>query len=231
MIELYTFTTPNGWKVSITLEELGLPYNVHIVDIMKEEQFKPAFLEISPNNKIPAIVDAQGPDGKPISVFESAAIMIYLARKTKSPLLPSDERALTKTMEWLFFQMASVGPNFGQMGHFVRKEEKIAYAIERFTNESKRILRVMDTQLAKFEYLAGPTYTIADIATFAWVHVAQLLYLPDLSQWPQVKRWFDQIGARPAVVRGLTKPPLELRDGRAHRTASQTTQEIRSRDP
>jgi GSH-dependent disulfide-bond oxidoreductase len=210
MIDLYTFTTANGWKISIMLEELGLPYNVHIVDIMKDEQFKPSFLEISPNNKIPAIVDTEGPDGKPISVFESAAIMVYLARKTHSPLLPSDEREFTKTMEWLFFQMASMGPNFGQMGHFVRKAEKIPYAIERFTNESKRILSVMDTQLGKFDYLAGPAYTIADIAAYAWVKVAQLLHFPDLSQWPHMQRWFEQVGARPAVKKGLAIPELKL---------------------
>ena len=209
MIDLYTFTAPNGWKVSILLEELGLPYNVHIVDILNDEQFKPSFLEISPNNKIPAIVDTEGPDGKPISVFESAAIMVYLARKTRSPLLPGDEREFTKTMEWLFFQMASIGPNFGQMGHFVRKAEKIPYAIERFTNESMRLLRVMDTQLGKFEYLAGPRYTIADIAAYAWVNVAQRLHFPDLSQWPNVHGWFDKIGARPAVKRGLLIPELK----------------------
>jgi GST-like protein len=209
MIDLYTFTAPNGWKVSILLEELGLPYNVHIVDILNDEQFKPSFLEISPNNKIPAIVDTEGPDGKPISVFESAAIMVYLARKTRSPLLPGDEREFTKTMEWLFFQMASIGPNFGQMGHFVRKAEKIPYAIERFTNESMRLLRVIDTQLGKFEYLAGPRYAIADIAAYAWVNVAQRLHFPDLSQWPNVHRWFDKIGARPAVKRGLLIPELK----------------------
>lgn len=208
MIDLYTFTTPNGWKISILLEELGLPYNVHIVDILKDEQFKPAFLEISPNNKIPAIVDTEGPDGKPISVFESAAIMMYLARKTKSALLPSEEREFTKTMEWLFFQMASIGPNFGQMGHFVRKVEKIPYAIERFTNESMRVLRVMDTQLGRFEYLAGPRYTIADIASYAWVNVVQRLHFPELSQWPHVQLWFEKIGARPAVKKGLTMPAL-----------------------
>jgi GSH-dependent disulfide-bond oxidoreductase len=209
MIDLYTFTTANGWKISILLEELGLPYNVHIVDIMHDEQFKPAFLEISPNNKIPAIVDSEGPDGKPISVFESAAIMMYLARKMNSPLLPSDEREFTKTMEWLFFQMASIGPNFGQMGHFVRKTEKIPYAIERFTNESKRILLVMDKQLGRFEYLAGPAYTIADIAAYAWVNVAQRLHFPDLGEWPDVQRWFNRLGARPAVQRGVAIPELE----------------------
>ena len=132
--------------------------------------------------------------------------MVYLARKTKSPLLPSGEREFTKTLEWLFFQMASVGPNFGHMGHFVRKAEKIPYAIERFTNESTRILRVMDTQLGKLGFLAGPQYSIADIASYAWVNVAQRLHFPDLSRWPHVQRWFDEIGARPAVVKGVSVP-------------------------
>ena len=209
MIELYTFTTPNGWKASIMLEELGLPYNVHVVDITKDDQFKPSFLEISPNNKIPAIVDTEGPDGGPFSVFESAAVLIYLARKTKSALLPSDERQFTRAMEWLFFQMASVGPNLGQLGHFARREEKIPYAIERFTNESKRIFGVMNTQLGKYAHLAGPNYTIADIATYGWIYVAQRMYFPDLSEWPNVQRWLREVGERPAVQKGLKVPDLQ----------------------
>lgn len=206
MIELYTFTTPNGWKASIALEEMGLPYNVHAVNITKDEQFKPAFLEISPNNKIPAIVDTEGPDGRPISVFESAAILIYLARKAKSPLLPSDERGFTMTMEWLFFQMASVGPNFGQLGHFTRRDEKIPYAIDRFMTECKRILGVMDKQLGKNAYLAGPSYSIADIATYGWMWIAGRTYFQDFADWPHVKRWVAEIGARPAVQKGLKVP-------------------------
>ena len=208
MIELYTFPTPNGWKVAVMLEELGLPYNIHVVDITKDDQFKPAFLEISPNNKIPAIVDPEGPDGKPISLFESAAILMYLARKTKSPLLPAEgTRAYYKTMEWSFFQMASVGPMTGQMGHFVRfAKEKIPYAMERYTNEVKRIYGVMDKQLAKNAFLAGANYSIADILTFCWTVTANRHYFHDLPDWPNVKRWYDSIYARPAVQKGLKVP-------------------------
>jgi GST-like protein len=209
MIDLYTFPTPNGWKASIMLEEVGLPYTVHVVHIGKDEQFKPEFLAISPNNKIPAIVDPVGPDGRPISVFESAAILMYLARKTKSPLLPSDERRFIETMEWVFFQMASVGPMFGQMGHFVRfAKEKVPYAITRYTDESKRILGVMDRRLAANAYLAGPDYSIADIATYGWTLTAGRMF-EGLSAWPNVQRWFETVGARPAVQKGLTVPQLQ----------------------
>ena len=208
MIELYTFPTPNGWKVSVMLEELGLPYNAHTVDILKDDQFKPSFLEISPNNKIPAIVDPEGPDGKPISVFESAAILMYLARKTKSPLLPVEgTHEYFKVMEWSFFQMASVGPMIGQMGHFVRfAKEKIPYAIDRYTNEVKRIFGVMDKQLGKNAFLAGANYSIADILTFCWTVTANRHYFHDLPDWPNVKRWHDGIMARPAVQKGLKVP-------------------------
>jgi GSH-dependent disulfide-bond oxidoreductase len=208
MIELYTFPTPNGWKVSVMLEELGLPYNAHVVDITKDDQFKPSFLEISPNNKIPAIVDPEGPDGRPISLFESAAILMYLARKTKSPLLPAEgTREYFKTMEWVFFQMASLGPMTGQMGHFVRfAKEKIPYAIDRYTNEVKRIFGVMDKQLGKNAFIAGPSYSIADILVFCWTVTANRHYFPDLPEWPHVKRWYDGLYARPAVQKGLKVP-------------------------
>ena len=206
MIDLYTFPTPNGRKVSIMLEELGLPYKVHVIDILKNEQFAPEFLKISPNNKIPAIVDSDGPDGKPISVFESAAILIYLAQKTKSPLLPTEPRAYTRVMEWLFFQMASVGPMFGQMNHFVKfAKEKIPYAMERYTTESKRILGVMDKQLGANAYLAGPEYSIADIATYAWTIAADRV-LEGLGDYPNVMRWLETMGNRPAVERGMRVP-------------------------
>lgn len=186
MIDLYSFPTPNGQKVSIMLEELGLPYTAHVVDITENEQFAPDFLKISPNNKIPAIVDHDGPDGKPISVFESAAILIYLARKTSSPLLPTEPRAFTVVTEWLFFQMASVGPMFGQMNHFVRfAKEKIPYAIDRYTLESKRILGVMEKQLGAHGYLAGTAYSIADIASYAWVVSADRT-LGGLAEYPAV---------------------------------------------
>ena len=208
MIDLYTFPTPNGFKVSIMLEELGLAYNVLSVNIIKDEQFKPEFLKISPNNKIPAIVDSDGPGGEPISVFESGAILVYLAQKTKSPLLPSDPRGFSAVMEWLFFQMASVGPMFGQMNHFGRfAPEKVPYGITRYTNESKRILGVMDKRLSENAYLAGAAYSIADIACYGWVRSAET-YLQSLDAWPSVKRWADVLGARPAVQKGMLVPKL-----------------------
>ena len=208
MLDLYTFTTPNGWKISIMLEELGVPYNVHVVHIGKDEQFKPEFLKISPNNKIPAIVDSDGPGGKPISVFESGAILIYLAQKFKSPLLPSDTRGFTAVTEWVFFQMASLGPMLGQLGHFRRfAKEKIPYAIDRYTVECKRIMGVMDKRLADNAYLGGPDYSIADIACHGWVIAAERMF-EGLGEWPNVKRWHEAIGARPAVQRGLKVPVL-----------------------
>jgi GST-like protein len=207
MIDLYTWATPNGFKVSIMLEELGLPYKVHVVNINNNEQFAPEFLKISPNNKIPAIVDSDGPDGKPMAVFESGAILVYLAQKTKSALLPSGPRAFTTVMEWLFFQMAGVGPMFGQMNHFVRfAPEKVPYGITRYTNESKRILGVMDKQLDANAFLAGPAYSIADIACYGWVRSAEIVLL-SMDVWPNVKRWADTVGARPAVQRGMLVPP------------------------
>ena len=209
MIDLYSFPTPNGQKVSIMLEELGLPYNAHVVDITKNDQFAPDFLKISPNNKIPAIVDHDGPGGKPISVFESAAILIYLARKTSSPLLPTEPRAFTAVTEWLFFQMGSVGPMFGQMNHFVRfAKEKVPYAIERYTTESKRILGVMEKQLAAHGYLAGREYSIADIATYAWTENADRT-LGGLAEFPAVMAWLEKLGDRPAVQRGMKVPVLK----------------------
>ena len=208
MIDLYTFATPNGFKISIMLEELELPYKVHVIDITKNEQFAPEFLKISPNNKIPAIVDHEGPGGAPISVFESGAILIYLAQKTASALLPTETRAFTAVMEWLFFQMASVGPMFGQMNHFVRfAKEKIPYAMDRYTEESKRILGVMDRRLAASPYLGGPEYSIADIATYAWTISADRT-LGGLAEWPRVMTWLETLGDRPAVQRGMKVPDL-----------------------
>ena len=207
MIDLYTFTTPNGYKASIMLEELGLRYKAHVVDITKNEQFAPDFLKISPNNKIPAIVDPDGPGGKPISVFESAAILIYLAKKMESPLLPTEPRAFTAVMEWLFFQMASVGPMFGQMNHFVRfAPEKIPYGINRYTAESKRILGVMEKQIGAHGYLAGPDHSIADIATYPWTVSAKVIL--DLADFPAVSAWMKKLGDRSAVQRGMKVPVL-----------------------
>lgn len=208
MIDLYTFPTPNGWKASIMLEEVGLPYKAHIIHISKDEQFAPEFLKISPNNKIPAIVDHDGPNGEVISVFESGAILIYLAQKTGSDLLPQDHRKSTAVMEWLMFQMGGIGPMFGQMGHFVRfAKEDIPYGKKRYTDESRRILSVMDTRLSAVEYLAGD-YSIADVASYGWIRTADLMF-DGLEEWLNVKRWFDSVGTRPAVQKGITVPTLE----------------------
>ncbi|NKB45703.1 MAG: glutathione S-transferase family protein [Alphaproteobacteria bacterium] len=208
MIDLYTFPTPNGWKASIMLEEVELPYQAHVVHIGKDEQFAPDFLKISPNNKIPAIVDPDGPDGNPISVFESGAILMYLARKTKSPLLPEDPRKFVAVTEWLMFQMGSIGPMFGQMGHFVRfAKEDVPYGKKRYTDESRRILGVMDRRLEETDYLAGD-YSIADVASYGWGRSAEMMF-DGLDEWSHVKRWFEAVGARPAVQKGITVPVIE----------------------
>jgi len=205
VIDLYTWTTPNGRKVSIMLEELGLAYRVHKIDISKGDQFTPAFVAINPNSKIPAITDEEGPDGKPFTLFESGAILIYLAEKS-GKLLPKDARGRYATLQWLMFQMGGVGPMFGQCHHFRRAApEPIPYAIDRYTNETKRLYGVMDKRLGETPYLAGDAYTIADIATYPWVarHEWQTV---DLAQYPNVKRWYDAIGARPAAARGMAVP-------------------------
>ncbi|MDN7901676.1 glutathione binding-like protein [Burkholderia cepacia] len=202
MIDVYSWATPNGHKVHIMLEETGLAYRVHPVDIGAGDQFKPEFLKISPNNKIPAIVDPDGPGGKPISLFESGAILIYLAEKT-GKFLPTDPTARYATLEWLMFQMGGVGPMLGQAHHFrLYAPEKIEYAINRYTNEAKRLYNVMDKRLGESEYLAGDTYTIADIATFPWTRSWQNQGIV-LDELPNVKRWYDTIAGRPAVQRGV----------------------------
>jgi GSH-dependent disulfide-bond oxidoreductase len=205
LIDLYTWTTPNGRKVSIMLEEVGLPYEVHPINISKDEQFDPKFLEISPNNKIPAIVDRDNG----WSVFESGAILIYLAEKT-GKLLPQEPKRRLQTFEWLMFQMGGVGPFFGQNHHFSRfAKEKIPYAIERYVNETKRLYGVMDRRLGRVPYLAGEDYTIADVATWPWVARWEWHSLDrGLDGYPNVKRWFDAIGARPAVRRGYDVPKV-----------------------
>ena len=204
MIELYTFTTPNGRKPAIMLEEVGLPYSVHPIHIGKDEQFAPEFLKISPNNKIPAIVDPDGPDGEPISVFESGAILIYLAEKT-GKLFPTDPRGRIRTLEWLMFQMASIGPMLGQAGHFIRfAPEKVPYGIKRYTDETLRLLGVMDRRLADAAYLAGD-YSIADIATYPWILATEPMEI-DLAPFANVRRWLDEIGVRPAVIKGMDVP-------------------------
>ena len=204
MIELYTFTTPNGRKPAIMLEEVGLPYSVHPIHIGRDEQFAPEFLKISPNNKIPAIVDPDGPDGEPISVFESGAILIYLAEKT-GQLLPTAARPRLEVLQWLMFQMGHVGPMFGQAHHFRRfAPERIPYAYDRYTNETRRLYGVMDKRLGDADYLAGD-YSIADIATFPWTarHPWQGV---ELEEFPNLKRWYDAISARPAVEKGMAVP-------------------------
>lgn len=205
MIELYTWGTPNGRKVSIMLEEAGLPYNTHAVNISKDEQFAPDFLKVSPNNKIPAIVDPDGPGGKPISLFESGAILFYLAEKT-GKLLHADPAGRYETMVWLMFQMAGVGPMFGQAHHFRRfAKEQVPYAIDRYTNETHRIYGVMDKRLGEVPYLAGQDYTIADVATYPWVARWEWHGI-DWANYPNLKRWFDNVGARPAVQKGMAVP-------------------------
>ncbi|MFN7086837.1 MAG: glutathione binding-like protein [Burkholderiales bacterium] len=202
MIDVYSWATPNGHKVHIMLEETGLPYRVHGVNIRTGEQFKPEFLEISPNNRIPAIVDHDGPDGKPLALFESGAILLYLASKS-GKFLPLDMHQRWQCVQWLMWQMGGVGPMFGQANHFRRyARDRIEYAIERYTNEANRLTRVLDKQLAGNRHVAGDEYTIADIAIYPWLRNAESRGI-DLDEYPHVRRWFDAISARPAVQRGV----------------------------
>jgi GST-like protein len=202
MIEVYSWATPNGHKVHIMLEECGLGYRAHPVDIGKGEQFAPDFLSISPNNKIPAIVDPEGPGGQPISLFESGAILVYLAAKA-GRFLPADERGRWVTLEWLMFQMGGVGPMLGQAHHFrLYAPERIPYAIDRYSNEARRLYGVIDKRLARSPFLAGDDYTIADIATFPWLRSWQNQGI-EIDDYPHLKTWFDGIAARPAVQRGV----------------------------
>ena len=195
MIDLYTWTTPNGRKVSIMLEELGLPYNTHAINIGKGDQFAPEFIAINPNSKIPAIVDPEGPDGKPISLMESGAILIYLAEKS-GKLLPASARARYVALQWLMFQMGGVGPMFGQVHHFLRAaKEPVPYAIERYTTETRRLYGVLNERLKDREYLADE-YSIADIATYPWVARYEW-HKTRLEDFPHVKRWFDAISGAP----------------------------------
>ncbi len=204
MIDLYTFGTPNGRKVSIMLEEVGLPYRVHKIDISKDEQFAEEFVMINPNNKIPAIVDQDGPGGKPLSIFESGAILIYLAEKT-GQLLPTDVRGRTETIQWLMFQMGGFGPMLGQAHHFrLYAPQKIAYGIERYTKEANRLYGVLNSHLNRNEFVAG-TYSIADIALYPWSVLAERQGV-DLADYPHIARWQRAIAARPAVARGMAVP-------------------------
>jgi len=202
MIEVYSWATPNGHKVHIMLEECHLPYRVIPVDIGAGDQFRPEFLAISPNNKIPAIVDPDGPDGKPMALAESGAILMYLASKVDR-FLPHTTRAKYEVLQWLMFQMGHVGPMLGQTHHFrMYAPQKIDYAIDRYTNEARRLYRVMDTRLAHSRYFVGSEYTIADIAIFPWLRSWKNQGI-DWNDYPHLKGWFDEIGARPAVQRGV----------------------------
>jgi GST-like protein len=201
MIELYSWATPNGHKIHIMLEECGLAYRAHGVDIGSGAQFDPAFLAISPNNKIPAMVDPDGPDGAPISLFESGAILLYLAGKT-GRFLPDDTRGKYEVLQWLMFQMGSVGPMLGQAHHFrIYAPEKIDYAVDRYTNEAKRLYGVMNKRLANSRYLGGKDYSIADMAVFPWLRSWKNQGIA-WADYPHLKGWFDEIGHRPAVQRG-----------------------------
>ena len=226
MIEVYSWATPNGHKVHIMLEECGLAYKAHAVDIGAGDQFKPEFLAISPNNKIPAIVDPQGPDGKPISLFESGAILLYLAAKT-GKFLPADVRGKYDVLEWLMFQMGGVGPMLGQAHHFrIYAPERIPYAIDRYTNEARRLYGVMNKRLAKSKYIGGGEYGIADIAVFPWLRSWKNQGI-DWNDFPHLRGWFDEVSARPAVLRGvevLASQRKPLVDDKARETLFGSTQ-------
>ena len=201
-IDVFSWPTPNGHKVHIMLEECGLAYRAIPVNIGAGEQFRPEFLAISPNNKIPAIVDPQGPDGEPMALFESGAILLYLAAKT-GRFLPAGDRAKFEVLQWLMFQMGSVGPMLGQAHHFrLYAPEKVRYAIDRYTNEAKRIYGVIDRRLAQSKWVGGAEYSIADIAIFPWLRSWQNQGVA-IEEFPHLKRWFDLIAARPAVQRGV----------------------------
>ncbi|WP_374633891.1 glutathione binding-like protein [Ferrovibrio sp.] len=208
MIDLYTWATPNGRKVSVMLEETGLPYQAFPINISKDEQFAPDFLAVNPNNKIPAIVDHAPPAGygdKPYAVFESGAILIYLAEKS-GQFLPKDAQGRMRALQWLMWQMGGFGPMLGQTHHFLRfAKEQVPYAIDRFTTETARLYGVLNGHLAKNEYLAGNDYSIADMAAYPWATRYEWQGI-DLAKFPAVQRWMDAIGARPAVKRGFEVP-------------------------
>lgn len=205
MIHLYTWGTPNGKKASIMLEEVGLSYEVHPVDLREGDQLKSEYLTINPNNKIPAIIDTDGPGGKRFTLFESGAILMYLAEKS-GKLWPADLRQRYTVIQWLMFQMGGIGPMFGQANYFYRQEEKVPFAIERFRKEALRLYGVLDKELGKREFLAGQ-YSIADIATYPWVWRHEM-HQVKLEEFPHVKRWYEAIAARAAVKRGMEIPKV-----------------------
>ena len=207
MIDLYTWATPNGRKISVMLEEVGLSYEVHPVNLSQGDQFKPEFLALNPNNKIPAIVDRDGPDGKPYALFESGAILMYLVEKA-GKLMPRATGARYEVIQWLMFQMGGVGPMFGQAHYFIRSSpENESFGVERFLKEVTRLYGVMNKRLGESQFLAGD-YSIADIATYPWVARYEM-HRTKLEDFPNVKRWFDAISARPAVQRGMAVPKVE----------------------
>jgi len=202
MIDLYTWPTPNGHKIHIMLEEAAIPYRVHSVNIRTGEQFAPEFLQISPNNRIPAIIDPEGPHGAPLALFESGAILLYLAEKS-GRFMPQDTAHRFTCLQWLMWQMGGVGPMFGQANHFRRyAKEQHPYAIERYTNEANRLMGILDLQLGKNSFIAGEEFTIADMAIFPWTRHADQRGI-DMLEYPHAQRWFDAINARPAVQRAL----------------------------
>jgi len=214
-IQLYSLATPNGQKVSIALEELDLPYEAHTIDISANDQFSDEFIKINPNSKIPAIVDPNGPNGEPFSLFESGAILFYLAEKT-GRLLPTEEASRYETIQWLFFQMAGVGPMFGQFGHFYKYGKDKCdhpYPVERYSKEAKRLLAVLDQRLEKEQYIMGNEYTIADIATFPWVNCLDQFYnakeFLELDSFKNVSRWFEHCWSKPASQRGKDICPFQ----------------------
>jgi GSH-dependent disulfide-bond oxidoreductase len=206
MIDLYTWATPNGRKVSIMLEELELQYCSQLIDIGKDVQFSDDFIAVNPNSKIPAIVDNDGPDGEPLTVFESAAILIYLAEKTGSGLLPRKNQPRYQVIQWLMLQMGGVGPMFGQAHHYLRfAKEDVPYAKKRYLDETRRLYGVLNGRLRETEFLAGTYYSIADIATYPWI-ARYDWHDVDLTDFPAVKSWFDKLSIRPAIVRGMKIP-------------------------
>ena len=231
MLEVWSWPTPNGHKVHIALEELGLEYKVTPVDIGAGDQFKPEFLKITRNHRIPAIVDSDGPGGKPFTLFESAAILIYLSEKCGGRLIPKDPIGRYKCLEWMMFQMGGIGPMFGQWNHFgAYAPEKVPYAITRYTNEVKRLTRVLNHRLEEAHWLAGDEYSMADIITFPWIRTASQAGVRfaergslDLAEYPSVKRWYDEINARPAVQRGLAVLSDQQRDRKIDDTERENT--------
>lgn len=208
-IQLYSLATPNGQKVSIALEEMGLPYDAHLVDISKGDQFKPEFLKINPNNKIPAIVDPDGPDGKPLNIMESGAILLYLAEKS-GKFLPKDARLRSETLQWLFFQVGGVGPMFGQFGHFFKyAAEKCdhPYPKQRYTDETKRLLGVLEKRIDGRQFLVGDEYTIADMATVPWINALSQFYKGGdqlgLKEFEKVNAWAQRVSERPKTAIGM----------------------------